>query len=157
MIPDQTRTDAFSDFVRDVEPRLRVALCSLFGVEAGREATAEALAYGWEHWDRLSGMDNPAGYLYTVGRSRGRRRRKRGRRTAMFDGIDVNRLPWVEPGLPKAMAKLSDQQRQAVMLIHGLEWSLAEAAEMLGVGKSTVQTHLQRGMDRLRRDLGVEV
>ena len=155
MLPDQTRTDAFSDFVRDVEPKLRIALCSSFGAEAGREATAEALAYGWEHWDRLAVMDNPAGYLYTVGRSKARRRWKRSRRKAMFDGIDMTRLPWVEPGLPKAMAKLSEQQRQAVMLIHGFEWSLAEAAEMLGVGKSTVQTHLQRGMERLRRDLGV--
>ena len=101
-------------------------------------------------------MDNAAGYLYTVGRSKARRRRKRSHRKVLFDGVDMTRLPWVEPGLPRAMAKLSEQQRQAVMLIHGFEWSLAETAQMLGVGKSTVQTHLQRGMERLRRDLGVQ-
>ena len=40
------------------------------GPELGREAAAEALVYGWEQWDRISEMANPAGYLYRVGRSR---------------------------------------------------------------------------------------
>ena len=31
---------------------------------------AEALAFGWEHWNRVREMDNPCGYLYRVGRSR---------------------------------------------------------------------------------------
>jgi len=35
--------------------------------------TAEALAYAWENWDRLSSMKNPVGYLYRVGQSRARR------------------------------------------------------------------------------------
>jgi DNA-directed RNA polymerase specialized sigma24 family protein len=43
-------TVAFSQFVTEVEPRLRRALVALRGAEAGRDATAEALAWAWEHW-----------------------------------------------------------------------------------------------------------
>lgn len=43
------------------EPRLRRALCAAYGMELGREATAEALAYAREHWRRLRVTDNPAG------------------------------------------------------------------------------------------------
>ena len=46
--------EAFTEFVREVEPRLRLALVAAFGADAGVEATAEALAYGWEHWDSVN-------------------------------------------------------------------------------------------------------
>ena len=52
------RTD-FDDFVADVEPRLRRALVAAYGPEAGREATADALAWAWQHWDRLRGWTTP--------------------------------------------------------------------------------------------------
>ena len=39
-----------------------------------REATVEALSYGWEHWARVAAMANPVGYLYVVGRDRATRR-----------------------------------------------------------------------------------
>ena len=54
---------AFERFVAEVEPRLRRAFTLLRGIEDGRDATAEALAWAWEHRDRLTTMDNPAGYL----------------------------------------------------------------------------------------------
>jgi hypothetical protein len=57
----------FSEFARTAEPRLRQALCSRFGVETGREATAEAIAVAWEQWNRLRNYDNPVGYLFGVG------------------------------------------------------------------------------------------
>ena len=64
MVDQETSTDSFTDFVRVAEPRLRQALCAAFGGEVGRESASEALAYGWEHWDRVSAMSNPAGYLW---------------------------------------------------------------------------------------------
>jgi DNA-directed RNA polymerase specialized sigma24 family protein len=39
-------------------------------------------------------------------------------------------------------------------LIHGLEWTYREVAELLGVSKSTVQTQTERGMAKLRSDVG---
>ncbi len=142
----------YSAFVRDGGARLRRAFIAAYGPEVGAEATSDALAYGWEHWDRIGAMDNPAGYLYRVGQSRARRYR---RTPPRLPEVETATTPWVEPGLPKALEGLSERQRQAIVLCHGFGWTLAEAAEILGVGASTVQRHLDRGMAKLRKGLGV--
>jgi RNA polymerase sigma-70 factor (ECF subfamily) len=144
--------DSFTEFVSEVEPRLRSALTSSFGPDIGRDVTAEALAYGWEHWDRVSQMDNPAGYLYVVGRSKGR---ELSRRTPPILPDSPSHMPWVEPGLPMALTALSEQQRTVIALHHGYEWSLSEVAEVLGLTKATVQNHERRALKKLRRKLGV--
>lgn len=126
----------------------------MFGPTVGTEAAADALLYGWEHWGRVSVMENPAGYLFTV--AKGRVRRERSRRFVLLDPVDEQRSPWVEPGLPSALERLSPMQRTVVMLVHSFGWSLREAAGVLGVAKGTVQAHERRAMTRLRRDLGVE-
>lgn len=147
----------FEDFFREVEPRVRAALSAAYGPEVGAEAAAEALAYGWESWERVSGMGNPAGYLYKVGRDRARRIRSRQSRTLpLFQGVTPLDDAWFEPGLPAALQRLSERQRSAVILRHGYGWTLAEVAEMLGVSVPTVQKHTDRGLERLRRQLGVE-
>ena len=136
MIPDHQATNVgFSEFVSDMESRLRQALTSALGPEFGREAAAEALAYGWEHWARISEMENPVGYLFRVGQRSGRRMRSRKR--IVFPAVVSERSPWVEPALPAAMQRLSDQQ-------------------LLGVSKATVQSHSERALVKLRRKLGVD-
>jgi hypothetical protein len=49
-MPQRTVHDEFEAFVERVEARLRIALVAVFGQDGGRDAAAEALAYGWEHW-----------------------------------------------------------------------------------------------------------
>jgi DNA-directed RNA polymerase specialized sigma24 family protein len=41
------------------------------------------------------------------------------------------------------------------VLVEGFEWTHREAAEVLGISASSVQTHLERGLAQLRRSLGV--
>lgn len=149
---ETTPSESFTSFVEEIEPRLKRALCVRYGIDRGVEATADALAYGWEHWDRIEGMENRAGYLYQVGRSRARTRR--GPRPE-FPSFPRNASPWIEPGLPAALARLSESQRQSVWLVHGFEWSLTETAALLGVSVSSVRKHLERGEKKLRRALGV--
>ncbi len=146
-------SEDFAAFVREGGARLRRAFIAAYGPEVGAEATSDALAYGWEHWDRVSGMKNPAGYLYRVGQSKARRYR---RRPARLPEAEDRASPWVEPGLPDAMGELSERQRQAIVLCHGFGWTLVEAADLLGVGPSTVQRHIDRGMQKLRSRLGVD-
>ena len=154
MLSDQTRVDGFVEFVETNEGRLRHALTAAFGHEAGKEAAAEALAYGWEHWERVRAMANPVGYLYTVGRSKGRKLFSYSR--PVFPPIPEDRTPWFEPGLPAALAGLPEKERTVVLLLHGYGWHMTEVADTLGVAKSTVQTHDERGMRKLRHTLGVE-
>jgi len=152
VLPDETRADTFSSFVVDREEHLRIALTARFGPDLGREAAADALAYGWEHWDRISAMENPAGYLYRVGMNAARRSRRRP--AVVMPEVSIE-TPWVEPGLPKALQSLSPQQRTVVALVYGLDWTMAEVAELLDISKASVQKHADRGMSRLRRTLGV--
>lgn len=142
--------ETFTSFVRETEPRLRAALVAHFGPDRGREATAEALAYGWEHWERIRSMNNPAGYLYRVGQHTGFRRSRR----PLFPSTPVHTEPTVEPALPTALAGLSRRQRTAVILIHCYGWTPTEVAEFLGISVSTVRNHLERGMSRLRSVIG---
>jgi len=66
LLSEETKAGSFVEFVTTTEVRLRVALSAAHGPERGREAAAEALAYGWEHWERIYTMDNPAGWLALV-------------------------------------------------------------------------------------------
>lgn len=143
---------SFEDFVREVEPALRRALVARYGAQTGREATIDALSYGWEHWDRISTMENPAGYLYRVGQTRARRSWPVRHR---FPATQRVEMPWVEPALPGALRSMSPKQRQTVVLVHGFGYTHAEVADLLGISRSTVQNHVERGLARLRERLEV--
>ncbi len=147
----------FSAYFAAVEPRLRHALIAGFGPDDGREAAADALAWGWQHWDRLRAMDNPDGYLYRVGRNRALRQRTRDRRQTKGRPVDEPATPWhfpdFEPALGGFLALLSHQQRTCVWLVHGLGYTLADTARMLGCSRSTVAAHVHRALAILRAGL----
>jgi DNA-directed RNA polymerase specialized sigma24 family protein len=65
-------------------------------------------------------------------------------------------MPWIEPGLERAVAELTEMQRVSVVLVHGFGWTANEVAELQGVKATTVQTHVQRALARLRMALEVE-
>jgi DNA-directed RNA polymerase specialized sigma24 family protein len=141
----------FRAFVGQVEPRLRGALVASLGYERGGEAVAEALAYAWEHWERIHNLENPVAYLYRVGQSK-----TRGRKVPATFDRPSDPEPLYEPGLAAAMGSLPEKQRLAVFLAHGLGWTYSEVADLMGVRRTTVQKHLERGLSRLRQMLAVE-
>ena len=147
---DRVADKEFAHFFSGAEPRLRRAFIAALGVQRGREATAEALAYAWENWPRLQRLDNPVGYLYRVGQSRTRPPRFR----AVF-GRPETPDPWTEPALGRLLAGLSERQRLAVVLVHGFGWTLREVAELTGTKVTTIQNHLDRGLAKLRAGLEV--
>jgi DNA-directed RNA polymerase specialized sigma24 family protein len=98
-------------------------------------------------------MERPLGYLFRVGQSRTRRWRLN--RGQLFPSPDVVEMPWVEPGLPRALNALSERQRVAVVLVCGFGWQLREVADLFGVKTTTVQNHVDRGLAKLRLDLEV--
>jgi len=98
-------------------------------------------------------MENPAGYLYRVGQTHASRHDE----AVVLPQPTAESAPWVEPGLPAALETLTEAQRTAVLLVHTFGHSLSEAADTLGVTKSTVQTHVNRALQQLRRELGVEL
>jgi len=143
----------YTAFMATAEPRLRHSLIGRLGVQRGRDATLEAMTYGWKHWERVSVMENPIGYLYRVGVSSAKPRR--------VPRVDPPRPehcePWIEPALGHSLDELSEHQRVAVVLRHGFDWEYEEIAEVLDVSVSTVRNHLSRGMEKLRAGLEVTV
>jgi DNA-directed RNA polymerase specialized sigma24 family protein len=146
--------ESFETFVHTAAPRLQRAFVAAYGSERGHEAAAEALGYAWEHWKRIATMDNPLGYLFRVGQSR-TRPRKRLPLARMWTPAGASGDALVEPGLQDAMAELSESQRIAVVLVHGYAWTLREVAELIDVSVSTVQTHVDRALVKLRAALEV--
>jgi RNA polymerase sigma-70 factor (ECF subfamily) len=142
----------FDRFVERAEPELRRALSGHLLAGAVPDAVGEALAYAWENRERVLAMSSPVGYLYRVAQSRSRRRRE-GFLVWPGDGV----VPWVEPGLAPALARLPRRQARVVWLVHGCGWSHAEVGEALGISASTVATHGSRGLAALRTELGVIV
>ena len=138
----------FERFFSEVEPRLRRALVAACGFERGREAAAEALGWAWEHWGRLQHVQNKLSYLFKVGQSRSRTRRE----PIDFVSIEYS-APWVEPGLGPALASLSDRQRIAVVLVYGFSWTLKEVADLIGTRETTVHTHVERALKKLRTSM----
>jgi len=152
---EESRRARFEALVVAVERRLAVALSARYGNEVGREATADALAWAWEHLDRLDTVANQAGYLFRVGQSCARRARWRSR---VFRGTEPETREiesWFEPKLDQALQALSHRQRASVVLAHGYGYTHHEIAELLGISPSTVQNHVERGLAHLRRELEV--
>lgn len=150
-----SREERYRSFFATTEPRLRRALIAAYGPELGSDATAEALTWAWEHFERIETMPNPAGYLWRVGQTsvRSATRRRDAGRVGLVREVDA--APVVEPGLAAELARLTVRQRTAVLLVHGFGYSLAEAGSQMGCRVRTVRNHLDRGMARLRAGLGV--
>ncbi len=150
----EIRSPEFTRFVKEVEPRLSYAFYAAYGPEVGADVTAESLAYAWENWTRVQALENPAGYLYRVGQSKARWYH---RPRVCFPQPLGSTIPDVEPKLPEALKRLTRSQRIAVVLVHGLEWTEEEVAALTGRSRSTVHTHLERGLARLRHELEVGI
>ena len=141
----------FESFAADAEPRLRRAYLGTLGADRAPDAVAEALAFAWEEWATVSSMSNPVGYLYRVGKSRTRSRKQ----PVLPEVLLRSDQALFEPALPVALMALPDGQRTAVWLAHGCGWSHQEIAGVLDVTTSTVSTHVNRALERLRAELGV--
>lgn len=145
---------SFEDFVAVEGSRLHRVLCARLGPDVGPEVTADALAYAWEHWARISEMENPGGYLYRVAQTSSRRyswrRWFRPKPTAPEEVVEP------EPELQAALRRLSPSQRTAITLVYALDWSQQDAARAMSISVSTLRNHLARGLAHLRRILDWE-
>ena len=143
--------EAFARFVGEHELRLRRAFVAAYGTEHGRDATAEASRGHGSAGIVRRRCENPAGYLWRVGRSRitGHAGANRGVPEPAADDV------LVEPALLRA-SRTHGARRAAVLLVHGYGWQLKEVAELMDVRVTTVQNHVERAMAKFRAALTVE-
>ncbi|MFQ5966222.1 MAG: sigma factor-like helix-turn-helix DNA-binding protein [Acidimicrobiia bacterium] len=147
MIEIGSARDAYRAFVEDVGPRLRLALISAFGPDMGAKATADALVWGWEHWERLAAMDTPAAQLYQVGERKIPRMRRPQLPAPLVSAQSIR------PALPRALERLTAQQRALVLLMHGYGWTRRDASDTLGINRSLARRYLDQALADLREEL----
>lgn len=151
---DDTAASSNDAFLEAVSEPLNQALVGALGQQLGQEAHANAMVYAWEHGARVASLASPIGYLFKVGRSSVRDRRRRV--DVQFALPPSSETPDVEPGLPGALAALPEKQRLAVVLVVGFGWSQAEVGRLTGKSEATIRGLVKRGMSQLRRELKVE-
>ncbi len=60
---------------------------------------------------------------------------------------------WTRESLDDALAQLSTQQREILVLFHQMDWPIALIAKHVGMPEGTVKSHLHRGRRRMREYL----
>lgn len=125
----------------------------------------EAFARTWEVLHRFDGTSSLRTFICGVAFQYWRRaRRSQSRREARETAYaDLSETQTDEPperaaqrlALRRAMEELPEDQRAALALCLGQEFTHAEAAEILGLPLGTVKSHVNRGRARLQAALGV--
>lgn len=149
-------TLTFVDFYRQHRTRVARALALTLGdAQLADEATDEAMTRAYQHWGKVSRLDNPGGWVYRVGLNWSLsvlRRVRRPDRTPPTPG--VSEQPAVhEPAVAAALRTLSVDHRSVVVCRHLLGWSEAETAAALGIRRGTVKSRSARALHLLREQL----
>jgi RNA polymerase sigma-70 factor (ECF subfamily) len=132
---------------------------------AADDLTQEALLKAWANRTRFQPGTNLRAWLFTILRNTFYSEyRKRRREVADTDGEHAQRLasrPVQDHGLTvadfaRAMARLPDDQREALVLVGAAGLSYDEAAAIMGVAVGTAKSRVSRARARLAAELGVD-
>jgi RNA polymerase sigma-70 factor, ECF subfamily len=132
----------------------------------GNRAEAEELMQDaflrvWQRWDRVSGMDDPVGYLYRTAMNLFRKRYRRAalavRRTV---GLAPSRDDFSDADdrhvVRHVLATLPPRQRAALVLTEMLGFTSKEAGDALGVTDATIRSLTRHGRDAFRKVMEVD-
>lgn len=156
---------AFGQLVDAHQAAVRAFLRRLVGNYADADDLAQdAFARTWDVLDRYDGSSRLRTFICGVAFQYWRRaRRSQSRRQAREDAYAELADTQTEPpaqtaarlALRKAMDELPEDQRAALALCLGQDFTHAEASEVLGLPLGTVKSHVTRGRARLQAMLGV--
>jgi RNA polymerase sigma-70 factor (ECF subfamily) len=142
---------------------LSVQLCAYVGdLHVAQDLVQEAFCRAYPRWRRVSGLDDPVGWVRKVAWNLATSRWRR-TRTAL---VNQHRLRgWYAPvegptpdrvALTRALATLPENQRRVVVLHHLADLTVAEIARQERVAEGTVKSWLHRGRAGLARALAEE-
>lgn len=156
---------AFGRLVDAHQGAVRAFLRRLTGNAADADDLAqEAFARTWDVLNRFDGASSLRSFICGVAfqywrRARRATMRRRRREDAYADLADTHTEAPARTAevlaLRRAMDALPEDQRAALALCLGQDFSHAEAAEILGLPLGTIKSHVTRGRLRLQAALGV--
>jgi RNA polymerase sigma-70 factor, ECF subfamily len=134
--------------------RLVRSLGVAFGAEAAADAVQDAFIQADRHWTRVSGYDDPAGWVRRVAVNRllsGRRtQRRRAEILATIRPVQTEDLLASHLDLRRAVDGLPPRMRAAVCLHYLADLSVDEVATALAVAPGTVKSNLHDARGQLR-------
>ncbi|WP_080640875.1 SigE family RNA polymerase sigma factor [Salinispora oceanensis] len=147
--------DGFAEFYRSTRHRVVTVLYALGGdLGEAQDAAQEAYVRAWQRWSKISTYDDPEAWVRTVGH-----RRLVNRWRKIRNGISAYRRHGVGAAagppsentvaLVAALRQLPSEQREAVVLHHLVDLSVAEIADQTGAPTGTVKARLARGRKAL--------
>jgi len=150
----------FEVFFEDNRRRLFGAFCLISGNrQEAEEIVQDAFLKIWERWERVSGLEDPAGFLFATAMNLFRNRVRRASlalRKPVISSLRSDDLAAVEDRdeLVHALAPLTPRQRAALVLTDYLGYPSDEAARVLGIEPSTVRALSAKGRVAARRSSG---
>jgi RNA polymerase sigma factor (sigma-70 family) len=140
-------------FRSEYEPVLREVVFIVRDADLARELVNEAFTRLYVRWARVSRYDKPGAWVRRVAiRLAVRREAKRSRDVELTErGAESDSATSLD--VHAAVARLSPQQRAAVMLHYFEGLPVAEVGRTLGVREGTVKAHLHQARAKLAVDL----
>jgi RNA polymerase sigma factor (sigma-70 family) len=154
---------SFEGFYLANERRLFRALYVLTGSRDEAEDLAQhAFLRVWERWDRVSGLDDPTGYLFRTAfnaHHSATRRAVRAARRVVDVVTHATPAPQPEPAdlaadrdhVARALAQLSPRQREALVLTQLLDCDASHAARIMRIRPATVRVLVSQARAALAR------
>jgi len=128
--------------------------------QEAEEVVQDAFLSLFERWDRVSGMDDPTGYLYRTALNGWRKRARRAARairTALTADPEPDAFAAADARsvIGAALDRLTPRQRAAVVLVELLDYSSEEAGQLLGIRAVTVRVLASQARAAMRAQAGV--
>jgi len=149
-------SEEFDGFCLASRDRLVLPVAALTGDPAeALDHVQEAFIQAWTRWDRISGYDDPEGWVRRVAFNQAVSRWRRARRVVLRPAAADERihLDPEQQSVIAALRRLTPHEREAVVLHHVVGYSVDEIATELSVPAGTVKSWLSRGRARLEREL----
>lgn len=156
--------DSFSDFYsREWHPVVGLGYVLTGNRWVAEELAQDAFVEASRHWDRVSTLDSPGGWVRRVVANRSvswfRRRGAERRALARAGNPVVHRDLDVDAEIAElwsAVRRLPKRQAQVIALVYFAGMQVGEASQVMGCGRETARTHLKRGRRALAARLGIE-
>jgi RNA polymerase sigma-70 factor (ECF subfamily) len=150
----------FEDFFLAERDRLYSSLCLVTGDRfEAEEIMQEAFLRLWERWDRVSGLEDPTGFLYRTAMNVFRNRYRRAvlaLRRVMSQAPNEDAFASVDDRdvLVRALRGVVPRQRAAIVLTALLGYSSEEAGRMLGMQAPAVRVLASRARTAMKGTIG---
>ncbi|MFJ3710896.1 MULTISPECIES: RNA polymerase sigma factor [unclassified Streptomyces] len=161
--PPPTLTDLYQARRLDM---VRLALFLVDDLQTAEDVVQDAFAAVFRrHGTSLDGLQNPGAYLHTAVVNAARSVLRRRRTARAYTPPHEGHGPPLDEGLLlaeehqhvlDAMARLTQRQREVLVLRYWSELSEAQIAETLGMSRGTVKSTASRALDALEKTLGAD-